>query len=153
MNKINEKHAPACIWNTLKVSLSNVKSSKMSTKTSNTSSSVQSASPGKLLNFWYVVDLDFPIFKYFLCRKYSPVEIVLQYSSFSSFSAVPFSSNFKIYFGSFESSDTNATNETIVTNSNTFSFWSISSALRSHLSLWQTWPDRRYKFAVGFRQF
>ena len=124
----------------LKVSLSNVRSSEISTKTSNTSYSVQSASPGKILNLWYLVDLDLPIFKYFLHRRHSPVEIVCPYPSVSSFSAILFSSTLKIYNGSFESSDTNATNNGIVTNSNSFSFGSISSASRSHSSSWQTDP-------------
>ena len=100
--------------------------------------SVQSASPGKILNLWYLVDLDLPIFKYFSRRKYSPVEIVCPYPSVSSFSAIPFSLAFKIYTGPFESSDTNSTNDRIYTNSNAFSYWSISSASRSHSSSWQT---------------
>ena len=197
-------NAPASIWSAIKVSLSNVRSSEISSKTSNTSSSLQSASPGKILNLWYLVDLDLLIFKYFPRRKYSPVETVMMmmmincfcgmvdrrkvfslissrdhyqrsspsrisdtpwagfepaqnlssglvewscaavitttsYPSVSSFSSILFSSTFKIYTRSFASSDTNAANDGIV-NSNTFSFWSILSASRSHSSSWQTNP-------------
>ena len=51
-------NAPARIWSPIKVSLSNVRWSEISGKISNTSSSVQSTSPCKILNLWYLVDLD-----------------------------------------------------------------------------------------------
>ena len=43
-------NAPARIWSALEVSLSNVRSSEISTKTSTTAPSVQSALPAKILN-------------------------------------------------------------------------------------------------------
>ena len=132
-------NAPACIWSTLKISLSNVRSSEISTTTLNTTSSVQNASRDKMLNLWYLVYLDLPIFKYLSHRKYSPVEIVCLYPSVSSFSAIPFSSTFKIYTAhlSFQTL-TQQTTELLRTQ--IFLFWSISSTSRSHSSSRQTDP-------------